>query len=93
MPQRVRMNRDDPRRGMGPFGQTKGDAELVTPNGLVWNQGHMGRIYSEPSTNPWGEGEMRNQGDRANTTALGGYSFVNYPAPPGTIKPGNRSGE
>jgi hypothetical protein len=53
-PARVALNRGDPKDGEGPFvrlvGQT--NAELVTPNGLVWNGDHMGRVFSEPTTNP-----------------------------------------
>ena len=94
-PARFRENRADPKEGEGWGANLVSavNAELVTPNGLVWNNEHMGRVYSEPSTNPYPQVDQRKQGDRADITALGGYTFVNYPAPSGTRHGGNDSGE
>jgi hypothetical protein len=94
-PARFRENRKDPKEGEGPFvGLVNAmDAELVTPNGLVWNGDHMGRVFSEPSTNPWPRGDRRHQGNRADMVSLGGNTTVNQIAPDIVVKPGNRSGE
>lgn len=92
----IAQNREDPREGEGPFVQLVSErvnAELVTPNGLVWNDKHMGIVETEPSTNRYPRGDYRRHGNRAVIGSQGGNVMVNYPIEPGTEPGGNKSGE
>jgi hypothetical protein len=96
VPNRIAINRGDPRDGEGPFVSrvSTRNAEQVNPNGLAWDGDHMGIVDYEPSTSPYPETDKRWQGNRADMVSLGGNKTVNYPAPPGkTSSRGNRSGE
>lgn len=94
-PPRIAQNRDDPREGEGPFVGTvssRVDAELVTPNGLVWNNVHEGIVETEPSTNRFPRDDFRRQGNRAVLGSQGGNTTVNYPSVPAIRHGGNNSG-
>ena len=91
----VAQNRDDVRSGEGPFVRLVSEraAELVTPNGLVWNGDRQGIVESETSTRRFPRGDAREHGNRAVIGSQGGNDTVNYPCVPGTLPGGNKSGE
>jgi hypothetical protein len=93
-PDRVAVNRDDARSGEGPFVRlvSKVAAELVTPNGLQWNNDHDGYCDSEaslPLTRGLGPGSFKPGGARAPRLGL----EDNKPLLPRRRYGGNRSGE
>jgi len=91
----VAINRDDARNGEGPFVRcvSTRNAELVTPNSLVWNGDHEGIVDYEASTRRFGGADFRSQGNRAGNGAIGGNSTVNGIGRPAVRHGGNDSGE
>lgn len=96
-PNRVAINRDDPKQGEGVFVNLVNSraAEQVTPNGIQWQNDYDGPLvnYELPRTEG---GDMRPHGNRARSPfAMGGHNTINDNQGGGARRRwgGNRSGE
>lgn len=85
MPQRVRVNRDDPRRGAGPFVNlvTKTLPEVDVPNGCLYPEGQEGD--QGPTFFQQGTGGQQTLGENTRYGMGSGMMRKTYD--------GNRSGE